>query len=129
MGRYAAIFASVVVCALASLPAQAADKAVPGKSAASQVHKGQGTIKGIDEKSGRINMAHGPIPSLNWPAMTMDLQVKDKALLKGLAPGQNVEFDIVQEGPSQFAISRIAPAKGPVQSAPAKADPHQGHTM
>jgi len=32
------------------------------------------------------------------------------ALLKGVSPGQNVEFDLVQAGPSQFVITRIAPA-------------------
>jgi Cu/Ag efflux protein CusF len=127
MGRFTAVLASVALFALVAAPTQAAEKAGAGQATAGQAHKGQGTIKAVDEKTGKINMAHGPIPSLNWPAMTMDLQVKDKAMLKGLAPGQNVEFDVVQEGPGQFVISRIAPAKGPAQSAPANSDPHKGH--
>lgn len=42
--------------------------------------------------------------------MTMDFQVRDKAVLKGVAPGQIVDFDITQTGQSQFVITRIAPA-------------------
>lgn len=120
---------------LAALPAQAAEtKDTPGmakdagKSAAGQVHKGQGTVNRVDDKVGKINVAHGPIPGLNWPAMTMDFQVNDKALLKGVTPGQNIEFDIAQQGPGQFVITRIAPnMQQPVRGAPAGADAHMGH--
>lgn len=117
MKRIKSSAASLAILALAILPAHAAEmkdmpgmKTDAGKSAAAQFHKGQGTVKRIDEKSGKINMAHGPIPSLKWSAMTMDFQVKDTAVLKGIAPGQNVEFDLVQAGPGQFVITRIAPA-------------------
>ncbi len=128
MGRFVAILASIWLWAAAPFPAHAAE---PGaaKSAAGQVHRAQGTIKAVDEKTGKVNIAHGPIPSLNWPAMTMDFQVKDKSMLKGLAPGQNVEFDVVQQGPGQFAISRIAQARDSAQTAPTKSDPHKGHNM
>ena len=128
MGRSIAILASIALCALFALPAQA-DKGAAPKSAASQVHKGQGTIKAVDEKTGKLNIAHGPISSLNWPAMTMDFQVRDKSMLKGLAAGQNIDFDVVQQSPGQFVISRIAPTKDSVQTAPAKGDPHKGHNM
>ena len=114
---------SLALLVLATLPAHAAEmkdmsgmKDMPGmkmdagKAAEGQAHKGQGTVKGVDAKAGKVNLAHGPIPSLNWPAMTMDFQVKGKAVLKGVTPGQNVEFDIVQQGPDQFIITRIAPA-------------------
>ena len=63
-------------------------------------------------KAGKVNVAHGPIASLNWPAMTMDFQVKDPAVLKGVTSGQNIEFDLVQAGQSQYVITRIAPAAG-----------------
>ena len=81
-----------------------------GKSSEGKVHKGQGTVNRIDEKTGKINIAHGPIASLKWSAMTMDFQVKDGTVLKGVAPGQTIEFDLVQAGPGQFIITRIVPA-------------------
>jgi len=114
---------SLALLVLATVPAHAAEmkdmsgmkdmphmKTDARESAAGQVHKGQGTVNRVDEKSGKVNLAHGPIATLKWPGMTMDFQVKDKALLKGVTPGQNVEFDLVQAGPSQFVITRIAPA-------------------
>ena len=116
MKRVTVTVAQFAFLALAALPLQAAEMKdtsgmKPGASkATTQVHNGSGTVKGVDANAGRINLSHGAIPSLNWPAMTMDFQVKDKAVLKGLKPGQNVEFDIAQAGQSQFLITRIAPA-------------------
>lgn len=111
------IAVSLALLVLATVPAHAAEmkdmphmKTDARESAAGQVHKGQGTVNRVDEKAGKVNLAHGPIATLKWPGMTMDFQVKDKALLKGVTPGQNVEFDLVQAGPSQFVITRIAPA-------------------
>jgi Cu(I)/Ag(I) efflux system membrane fusion protein len=93
-------------------------------AAAGQTHKGQGTVRAVDLQTGTVNIDHGPIASLNWPAMTMDFQVKDKALLKGVKPGQTVEFDIVQQGPGQFVVTRVAAtAVQPVQRAPAASNP------
>lgn len=126
MKRIAITLAPFALLMLAALPVQAAEtkgahdmkmtsdaKMEMGKSAAAQVHKGQGKVNGVDVKAGKVNLTHGPIATLKWPGMTMDLQVKDKALLKGVTPGQNVEFDIVQQDSGQFAITRIAPvAKG-----------------
>jgi len=98
--------------------------AAPGAPTASaQVHKGQGTVRAIDLQAGTLNIEHGAIATLNWPAMTMNFQVKDKALLKGVKPGQSAEIDIVQQGPGQFVITRITPAAvQPVQRAPVAAD-------
>lgn len=38
--------------------------------------RGQGTVNGIDAKTGKVNLSHGPIASLNWPAMTMGFPVR-----------------------------------------------------
>lgn len=117
MNRIASIVAPLALLALLASPAHAAEmKDMPGmkmdadKSAAGQVHKGQGTVNSVDAKAGKVNLTHGPVPSLNWPGMTMDFQVKDNAVLKGVAPGQKVEFSIAQTGQSQFVITRITPA-------------------
>ena len=108
MNRIASIVATLALLALAVPPTHAAE--MKDKSSAAQVHKGQGTVNRIDEKASKVNLTHGPIATLKWPGMTMDFQVKDTAVLKGVTPGQKVEFDIVQAGPSEFVITRIAPA-------------------
>jgi Cu(I)/Ag(I) efflux system membrane fusion protein len=108
MNRIASIVATLALLALSASPAHAAE--TKDISSAAQVHKGQGTVNRIDEKANKVNLTHGPIATLKWPGMTMDFQVKDTAVLKGVAPGQNVEFEITQTGPTQFIITRIAPA-------------------
>ncbi|MDO8596371.1 MAG: efflux RND transporter periplasmic adaptor subunit [Sulfuricaulis sp.] len=100
--------------------------AAPGASG--QTHKGQGTVRAVDPQAGTVNIEHGPIASLNWPAMTMDFEVKDKALLQGVKPGQSVEIGIVQQGPGLFVVTRITPTTiRPVQRAPAATAGHKGH--
>jgi Cu(I)/Ag(I) efflux system membrane fusion protein len=91
---------------LSSGPALAAGES----AAAAQVHKGEGTVHHVNVPAGKVNMAHGPIKSLNWPAMTMDFRVKDKAVLAGLKPGQRVEFELEKSG-GQYVITRITTAK------------------
>ena len=61
-------------------------------------HTAKGVVKKVDAKAGMVTVAHEPIPSMNWPAMTMDFKVKDKALLGKFADGKDVEFEFAKEG-------------------------------
>ncbi len=79
-------------------------------AAAPRTHKASGTVDALDPARGTLEITHGPIASLNWPGMSMEFQVKDKALLGGLKPGQAVEFEIAQAKPGEFVIVRLAPA-------------------
>lgn len=45
-----------------------------------------------------MTLAHDPVASLNWPAMTMSFKVKDKGLLPKLVAGKRVDVEFVQEG-------------------------------
>ena len=65
---------------------------------AQMTHKAMGTVKKIDAKSGVVTLAHEPVKSLNWPAMTMGFKVKDKMLQDKLTDGKKVEFEFMQEG-------------------------------
>ena len=65
---------------------------------AQTAHKATGVVKKVDPKSDTVTLAHEPIKSLNWPAMAMGFQVKDKTLLDKLQPGKKVEFEFVQQG-------------------------------
>ncbi|MGH8790460.1 MAG: copper-binding protein [Cupriavidus necator] len=60
-------------------------------------HKAIGVVKATDAKAGTVTLAHEPIESLNWPAMTMGFLVRDKMLLDKLALGKKIEFEFVQE--------------------------------
>ena len=74
------------------------------KKAQVKVHKGNGKVTKIDSAGGKVTIAHGPVPSMKWPAMTMTFTVKDKALLGKLSPEKKVEFEFVQQG-SDYVIT------------------------
>ncbi len=59
--------------------------------------KASGVVKKIDTAKGGVTLAHGPVPDLKWPAMTMGFTVKDKALFDKLAVGKKVDFEFVQQ--------------------------------
>ena len=54
-------------------------------------------VKKVDLSTGKVTLRHGAIKSLDMPPMTMVFTVKDKALLQGLAVGDQVRFVVVSE--------------------------------
>ena len=77
------------------------------KSSASTptTHLANATVKKVDEKASTVTLAHGPIASLNWPAMTMSFKVKDKVLLKNLSVDKRVVVQFVKEGEDYVVTS------------------------
>src|SRR5487761_2773222 len=102
--------------------------AAPAAESASATHRGVGTVEAVDPANASVTLAHEPIASLKWPAMTMDFKVKDAALLRTLKPGQRVVFDLAGEAGGEYTIVRIEPAasKSAIEAKPA-ADARQGH--
>ena len=96
--------------------------AKPAAAASVQTYRAAGTVTAVDAKAGTVEIEHGAIPSLGWPAMTMEFKAKDKAMTKGLKAGEKVEFELSQGAPGEFVIERITPA---APAAPAGA--HSGH--
>jgi Cu/Ag efflux protein CusF len=74
--------------------------------AAPATHSGTGTVKKIDAAKGVVTLAHGPIASLRWPAMTMSFELKDAALAKGIKVGDAVDFELVRSQDS-YVITRL----------------------
>ena len=74
--------------------------------------RGSGKVIGIDPAKGRVEIDHGPIPALQWPAMTMGFPVADKAQLSRLKKGDTVEFDLrgKPDANGERVIEKIAPA-------------------
>ena len=70
-------------------------------------HTATGVVKKVDAAKSTVTLAHDPVKSLNWQAMTMDFQVRDKASLAKLKPGQKIEFELVEEKKGSYVISRI----------------------
>ena len=63
-----------------------------------QAAEGQGIVKAIDAKAGTITIAHGPMPALKWPAMTMKFKVENASLLNGVAVGKKIHFVLKNVG-------------------------------
>ncbi len=68
-----------------------------------------GTVKSIDTASGKITIAHDPVASLKWPAMTMGFKATPDQLASVQA-GQKVEFEFESKG-MDATIRRISPTK------------------
>ena len=77
--------------------------------AVNTTHHGVGIVKKIDAKAGVVTLAHGPIASLNWPAMTMSFKLKDAALAKGVRSGDAVIFDFIQSG-DDYVVTHLQPS-------------------
>jgi Cu(I)/Ag(I) efflux system membrane fusion protein len=75
-------------------------------------HRGEGSIEAVDAAHGTVTLAHGPIASLKWPAMTMDFRVRDPALARTMKPGQKIGFDFIDAGGGEYVIIRAQPAPG-----------------
>lgn len=69
-------------------------------------HEAVGTVKSVDPAAGTVTLAHGPIKSLNWPAMTMGFTVKDKTLLDKFSVGKKVDVEIVQQD-GKYVITAV----------------------
>ena len=76
------------------------------KGAQTVTHKGTGTVRKFDPAGGKVTIAHEPIKSMQWPAMTMGFTAKDKKMLEEIKPGAKVEFEFVQQG-KEYVITKI----------------------
>ena len=94
-----ALAAATPPVALAATPGHDAThhdaKAAVAASAATK-HHAVGVVRSVDASKGTVMIAHEPIASLGWPAMSMSFQVRDQRLLARLRAGSAVEFDFEQ---------------------------------
>lgn len=74
------------------------------KVAKGEVHKTSAVVKKASPEKGTVTLAHEPVETLKWPAMTMAFQVKDKALFDKLKAGENVEVEFVKDG-SDYVVT------------------------
>lgn len=81
-------------------------KPVQGKAAKATMHQATAVVKSVDSAKGTVTLAHGPVKTLNWPAMTMGFKVKDKALFDKLAMNKDVTVEFVQQG-SDYVITSV----------------------
>ena len=72
---------------------------------------GVGVVNIIDVDQKKINITHEPMPSLNWPKMTMELPVTKRVDLGGVKVGDKVDFTLKLGRDKQYRVIDMAPAK------------------
>jgi Cu(I)/Ag(I) efflux system membrane fusion protein len=91
----------------------ALERLTPGKSGASSsatpsagpvLHRGRGTVNGVAD--GKLTLAHGPVPSLNWPSMTMTFGLSSADLATKAAPGDTVDFTFAERN-GEYVVQEL----------------------
>lgn len=65
-----------------------------------------GEVRKVDKAANKVTLKHGPVPSIDMPAMTMVFRAKDPAMLAGLKPGDKVKFEAQKVG-DVYTVTRI----------------------
>ncbi|SHF66607.1 Uncharacterized copper-binding protein, cupredoxin-like subfamily [Litoreibacter ascidiaceicola] len=65
--------------------------AVSEQMAKADAEYSTGTIKKIDVKTGKVTIIHGPLVTLDMPAMTMVFRA-DETMIANMSEGQDIEF-------------------------------------
>ena len=84
-----------------------------------------GSVVDTDAKEGTIDISHGPIDALKWPAMTMQFKVANTSLLNGIKVGTSVSAEFIERDKGEWVVTSIATK---VQS-PARTADHSAHTV
>ena len=72
---------------------------------AAETHSATGTVEKL--AANQVTIAHGPVETMQWPAMTMAFSAQDAALLEGLGVGDRVAFSFSQSG-NAYALTAIS---------------------
>lgn len=99
----------IALAALFLLPtAHAAETADQGMAMqpATQSASATGTVKKLMPEKGRVIIAHGPVETLGWPAMTMGFKATAEQI-ESLEVGSSVSFDFTSRG-MNASITRIS---------------------
>jgi Cu/Ag efflux protein CusF len=70
-----------------------------------------GTVNTVDAARHTINLSHGPISALGWPAMTMDFSVAPSVNLSRVKPGSRVNFSLEKDKGGMYQVQSVEPAE------------------
>lgn len=82
-----------------------------------QAHiEAQATLNTIDLEARTVNVSHEPIPSLGWPAMTMNMATADTLDLEAFESGASVTIHLAKADDGIYTVVMIVanPGANPV---------------
>jgi Cu/Ag efflux protein CusF len=88
--------------------AQSGMPAMNENSAVTATHAADGTLNSIDRDASTVNIAHGPVTSADWPAMTMSFKLANPNSTPVLEPGQRIRFEFTIESGMSATVTRIS---------------------
>jgi Cu(I)/Ag(I) efflux system membrane fusion protein/cobalt-zinc-cadmium efflux system membrane fusion protein len=100
-----------------------------GKPAAGVGHRAEGRVEELDSRSDSVTIAHAPVASLNWPAMSMEFKLAHGGLRPALQPGATVAFEFVERGPGEWVITAVTPAAKAENKGTGKVGDNMAHTV
>lgn len=105
----AALLALATILPAAS---QAAPGSAPGAAPVASANQPlvDGLVKRVNRDGASVSLAHGPIPNINMPAMTMLFKLKDPSWIAQLKEGQRIRFSAVLAN-GELLVTRIEPAR------------------
>ncbi len=114
-GESVVVAANFLIDAESNLKAALGSMTAPDASAAAgkvQVaHSARGRLDDIDAKTGMLLITHEPVPSLKWPAMTMEFVPANDAVAKAVKPGAEIRFEFVERKPGEWVVTKLEPRK------------------
>ena len=75
-----------------------------------EIHKGEGRVEKVGPNG--VTISHGPIPSMQMGAMTMEFQSTKVKVPDGVKEGNNVAFEFMQNKQGQFELTKVEPKAG-----------------
>jgi Cu(I)/Ag(I) efflux system membrane fusion protein len=78
-----------------------------GEAPAGGLHRGEGRVEKIGKDA--VTLSHGPIPSMQWGAMTMEFAAPKSGLPAQVREGGQVTFEFRQNDAGGFEITAIHP--------------------
>ena len=91
------------MAAPASMPASNA-------AAATMAHVGEGKVEKVEADA--ITISHGPVSTLQWPAMTMGFAKPSPSMFPDIQPGDRVRFEFKEGGPSGYELVTVQKLAG-----------------
>jgi membrane fusion protein, copper/silver efflux system len=110
-GQQVVVSGQFLVDSEASLRGVAPRAAPAPASAAQALHEGRGRVVAVSARE--ITLDHGPIGSLQWPAMEMSFKLATPGIAGSVKAGDTVQFSFTQAGDDYVVqgIARVGAAK------------------
>jgi Cu(I)/Ag(I) efflux system protein CusF len=108
--QQAVCMSALAIAAGFSCAVQAQPAAAASASASMAVEPTEGEVRKLDKANRKITLKHGEIANLGMPPMAMVFDVRDRAMLDKLKPGDKVRFKASYQA-GKYVVTEIERAK------------------